>query len=140
MLFDPNNPVVQLCLEGMTSRDVSAKHVLIEKAWNMASNNEEKCLAAHYMGRIKVDLSERMQWDNQALDFAKQLASETLAGFYPTLYLMIGKNYEDMGLRLKASEYYQSAYSAAIGLPNDSYGKTIKKNVLIALERLLNQE
>ena len=140
MLFDPDNIVVQLCAEGITSRDLSAKSVLIEKAWKLASNNEEKCLAAHYMGRLKIDLNVRMQWDNEALEFAKQLPAETVAGFLPTLHLMIGKNYEDMGLKLKASEYCQSAYSAAIGLPNDNYGKTTKKKVVSALERLLNKE
>jgi hypothetical protein len=140
MVFDPDNAVVKLCLDGITSRDLSAKNVLIQEAWNLASNSEEKCLAAHYMGRLFVDLNERMKWDNDALEFAKQLPHETIAGFYPILYLMIGKNYEDMGLKLKASEYYQNAYSAAIGLPNDNYGKTTKKKVVTALERLLNKE
>ena len=138
MLFDPENRIVQLCAEGITSRDLSQKTTLIEMAWKEASSDMEKCLSAHYMGRIKADLSDRLDWDNLALEFAMKLPENTIATFLPSLYLNIGKNYHDMGLRLKASEFYQLAYSKALILDNDTYGKKIKSNIIKAMEQLLN--
>jgi rifampin ADP-ribosylating transferase len=140
MLFDPENRIVQLCAEGITSRDVSRRHTLIEKAWKEASNDTEKCLSAHYMGRIMAGASDRLNWDNQALDFALNIPENTIATFLPSLYLNIGKDYDELGLRLKACEYYQIAYTKALILDNDPYGKKIKSSIIKAMETLLNNE
>lgn len=140
MLFDPENRIVQLCAEGITSRDLSHRFTLIERAWKEATNDMEKCLSAHYMGRIKADLSDRLNWDNLALEYAMNLPENTIATFLPSLYLNIGKNYYDMGLRLKACEYYQLAFSKALILDNGPYGKKIKSSIIKAMETLLNND
>ncbi len=139
MLFDPENRIVQLCAEGITSRDLSHKVALIERAWKEATSDMEKCVSAHYMGRIRVELSDRLNWDNLALEYAMKLPENTIATFLPSLYLNIGKNYHDMGLRLKASEYYQIAFGKALILDNGPYGKKIKSSILKAMETLLNK-
>ncbi len=140
MLFDPENSIVQLCAEGITSRDLSHRQTLIEKAWKEATNDTEKCLSAHYMGRILADVNERLKWDILALDFALKIPENTIATFLPSLYLNIGKNYDEMGLRIKASEYYQQAFSKSMILKNDPYGKKIKSNIIRSMEALLNKE
>ena len=50
MHFDPDNPVVKLCSEGMMAEteENDAAKVLFEKAWAIAANDFEKFIYCYY--------------------------------------------------------------------------------------------
>ena len=67
MEFSPNNPIVRLCLQGMAMEDKGNPGEagrLFLQAWNEASNDFEKFLAAYYLAR---------QQENVCLFFCKCL-------------------------------------------------------------------
>ena len=54
MEFNPNNPIVKLCLQGIALEeqgDPKEAGQLFLQAWNKATNDFEKFLAAHYIAR-----------------------------------------------------------------------------------------
>ena len=48
MHFDPHNHVVKLCAQAMEAEGAENAVRLFEQAWNAATNDFEKCIAAHY--------------------------------------------------------------------------------------------
>lgn len=137
VIFDPGNPIVALCAEGIGKNDLSERLLYIEKAWNSASSDIEKCVSAHFMGHVIADLSEKLKWQHLALEYA--LKSDNLHGkqSLSTLYLHIGKIYLDMGLKMRATEYLQLAYSEALHIENTKYNAKIKQGILAAMQKLL---
>lgn len=89
------------------------------------------------MGHVIQDLSEKLKWQHLALDYA--LNPDNIDGkkYLATLYLHIGKSYLDMGLKLRASEYLQLAYSEALTIENTKYNNKIKQGILSAMQKLL---
>ena len=53
-MMDPNNPVVQLCAQGMRAesegRNTDAR-ALFQQAWETATDDYGACVAAHYIAR-----------------------------------------------------------------------------------------
>ncbi|MGH8100343.1 MAG: NAD(+)--rifampin ADP-ribosyltransferase, partial [Chthoniobacterales bacterium] len=75
MEFNPNGAVVKLCLSGMAREEAGQPEEagkLFLQAWNEASNDFEKFLAAHFVARSKRDISERLKWIEAALRFASR--------------------------------------------------------------------
>jgi len=60
MEFSPNNSIVKLCLQGMdmeTNGNPEDAGRLILQAWNEATNDFEKYLAAYFLARQQADVS-----------------------------------------------------------------------------------
>lgn len=57
-------------------------------------------------------------------------------GFYPSLYLNIGKRYEELNEIDHAKKNYQLALSFSNFLPGDGYGKMIKSGIANGIERV----
>jgi hypothetical protein len=54
MKFDPNNKIMQLCIEGMNFEgkgETESAYQLFLQAWNEAANDFEKFTSAHYVAR-----------------------------------------------------------------------------------------
>lgn len=139
MQFDPNNPVVKLCARGMDLEGEGKPeeaYQLFQKAWNESSGNFEKFIAAHYIARHQKSTADKLTWDKTALDLALKINDDTMKANYPSLYLNIGKCYEDLNDFEKARENYQSALSFSDCLPNDGYGKMIKSGIENGIERV----
>src|SRR5689334_10667013 len=100
MKFDPSNNIVQLCLQGM---DFEAKNNPEEaiktflQAWNEATNDFEKYLAAYYVTRHQKNASDKLQWAETTLQLALKVNSLAVNGAYPSLYINVAKCYEDIG-------------------------------------------
>ena len=115
--MDASNPVIQLCLEGSRAEfehRPEAAHRLYRQAWNIASDDYEACIAAHYLARFQPTLDETLHWNREALKRADLVADERVRGFYPSLYLNLGHSYEMLGNQAHAQKFY--ALAAELGV------------------------
>ncbi|GAB3491222.1 hypothetical protein GCM10027341_03930 [Spirosoma knui] len=139
MQFDPNNPIVQLCVKGIELEGENPQQAksLFLQAWNQASTEVEKFMAAHYLARHQNSVTEKLKWDQKALQLALQIQDATITASYPSLYLNVGKGYEELGDIEQAKSNYQQAFSYIHHLSDDGYGKMIKQGIESALKRLI---
>ena len=115
MEFNPNNNVVKLCLQGMGMEEKDKPEEagkLFHQAWNEATNDFEKFIAAHYVARHQKTVSDKLKWTETALQFALKINNDTVASASPSLYLNIAKCYEDLGDLDKAKKNYELANSS----------------------------
>ena len=139
MQFDPGNAINQLCargmqLEGEGKPEEAAK--LFSQAWDEASNEIEKLTAAHYVARHQKNISDKLKWDLITLKFANQIHSLEMHSLYPSLYLNIAKDYEDMGELDLASQHYQQGLKYTTHFAEDGYAKMITSGILKGIERI----
>jgi tetratricopeptide (TPR) repeat protein len=139
MEFNQDNKVIQLCAKGMElegqGKLTEASHYF-DEAWNCAGTDLEKFIAAHYVARHQKSISNKLNWDNTALIHALNTEDESIKEALPSLYLNIGKCYEDLNDLDNAKSNYQSALSFATSLPNDGYGNMIKAGINKGLDRI----
>jgi len=137
MYFDPENPVVKLCSEGMMAEaeENDAAKVLFEKAWTIASDDFEKFIAAHYIARHQHDKAENLKWNKLSLAHAIAADDEAIKSCYPSLYLNVGKSYEDIGDHSAAKQNYLTAKSYISYLPDDGYGRMITAGIDAGISR-----
>jgi tetratricopeptide (TPR) repeat protein len=139
MIFDPNNKIVKLCAEGMSAEGLGEMEKagnLFLRAWEESESDFEKFTAAHFVARHQADVSAKLKWDEIALDMASRINDESIKSSYPSLYLNIGKCYEDLNDFDRARENYRIADSFLDFLSDDGYGKMIKSGVVSGLERV----
>ncbi len=138
MQFDPENPIVQLCARGMELEGDNPQEALklFQQAWNEASTDWEKFTSAHYIARHQESVTDKLKWDQVALDIALKLEDDSVQSVLPSLFLNVGKCYEDLGNAAKAREKYEQGLSFTGFLPDDGYGKLIHGGLLNGIERL----
>jgi hypothetical protein len=117
MDIDTDNPIIKLCIAG-TQAEFEGKmddaRALFNQAWEAASDHYEACIAAHYVARFQTDPAEGLRWNLGALRHARLVGDDRVKGFYPSLYLSIGRAYEVLGDWVVARSYYDLA--AALGV------------------------
>src|ERR687884_47831 len=100
MEFNPNNDVIKLCVQGMDmegkGKPEEASRLFLQ-AWNEATNDFEKYLAAYYVARQQNNVSDKLKWLETTLQFALKVNDESVKGAFPNLYLSIGNCYEELG-------------------------------------------
>lgn len=139
MEFDQNNHVIKLCAQGM---DLEGKGKpeeagkLFLQAWNEATNDFEKFTSAHYVARHQTSISDKLHWDKKALNHALQIDDQTVKSTLPSLYLNIGKGYEDLNDLRNAESNYEMALSFTNFLPDNPYGNMIKAGIINGLDRV----
>jgi rifampin ADP-ribosylating transferase len=114
MEFNPNNIVINLCVQGMDMEEKGKPEEaskLFLQAWKEATNDFEKFIAAHYMARHQKSASDKLNWLETALQFALKINNESVNGALPSLYLNIAKCYEDSGDLDKAKKNYELSIS-----------------------------
>jgi tetratricopeptide (TPR) repeat protein len=139
MQFDPDNPIVRLCAEGMElelRQQFAEAARLFAKAWESATNDLEKFIAAHYVARHQESVRDKLKWDETALAFALQIRDSGMQANYPSLYLNIAKCYEDLHDISNARNNYQLALSYCRYLPDNGYGQIILTGIRNGIERL----
>lgn len=139
MKIDPNNNVVKLCAQGMSlegeGKPEEASKLFI-KAWNEGANDFEKFIAAHYVARHKKSVADKLKWDETALQLALKIDDNAVKEAFPSLYLNIGKCYEDLNDFDNAKTNYQLALSFTTVLRDDGYGNMIKGGITKGIERV----
>ncbi len=84
---------------------------LFFQAWNEATNNFEKFLAAHFVARHQKNVPDKLKWHEMALHFALKINDVTVKSAFPSLYLKIAKCHEDLGDPDKAKKNFDLADS-----------------------------
>jgi rifampin ADP-ribosylating transferase len=114
MEFSPSNNIVKLCLQGMGMEEASKPEEaskLFLQAWNEATIDFEKFLAAHYVARHQKNVIDELKWLETALQFALKINDDSVKSAFPSLYFKIGKCYEDLKDPDKAKKNYELATS-----------------------------
>lgn len=100
MEFNPGNPVVKLCLQGMMLEDSGKPEeagTLFLQAWNEAANDFEKFTASYYVARTQSDLHSSIQWLETAIQLARQLNNDTVRAAFSLLYTRLAESYKEAG-------------------------------------------
>lgn len=129
MLYDPTNPVVQLCARGIESEhagDLAKAGELYRQAWEEAASPLDACTSAHYLARVQAHPEESLRWNLLALEQAMLVKGEDTGLIYPSLHLNVAHSYEQTGDQRMALEHYMFAERACASLPEDGYGKMIR--------------
>jgi len=114
MEFNPNNNVIKLCIEGMSMEEKSQPGEasrLFLLAWNEATNDFEKFIAAYYVARHQENTSDKLKWLETGLQFALKIHDVTVTSAFPSLYSNIAKCYEDLNDHDNAKKNYELAIS-----------------------------
>jgi tetratricopeptide (TPR) repeat protein len=122
MEFNPNNNVVKLCVQGMDTehkgKTEEASRLFLQ-AWDAATNDFEKYLAAFYVARHQKNVSDKLRWLETALQFALKINNDAVKGAFPSLYSNIAECYEDLGDVDNAKMNYELA-SMFTNKPSDN--------------------
>ncbi|MES2111132.1 MAG: hypothetical protein V4577_20425 [Bacteroidota bacterium] len=138
MQFDPNNKVVKLCADGMQAEaegKIEEAHALFQQAWDIAENDFEAFTAAHYLARNQKNPEDVLKWNLESLARANKIADESMNDTYPSLYLNVGKSYEQLNDQKEANKNYQLAADFGSFLPPGKYSDMIKTGIATALSR-----
>jgi hypothetical protein len=112
MAFDPNNNIVKLCLQGM---DMEGKgkpgeaNTLFLQAWNEATTDFEKFIAAHHVARHQENVHDKLKWTETTLQFALKINDDTVKGAFSSLYLTLAKCYEELNDQENAKKNHELA-------------------------------
>ncbi len=137
--MDADNRIVKLCARGIEAEaagDPSKARALFDQAWNAASDDWERCVAAHYVARHQDTPQSTLHWNEACLRYADSVGDERVAGFYPSLYLNIGHSREALGeLDLAAAAYAKAEACLGI-LPPGPYADMVRDGVVRGIGRL----
>ena len=110
--MDLTNPVISLCMKGSRAefegRQEDARN-LYWQAWELAKDDYEACIAAHYVARFQNSPEDIFQWNQESLTRANRVMNEKVNEFFPSLYLNMGKSYELLGNHTEAKRFYDLA-------------------------------
>jgi rifampin ADP-ribosylating transferase len=121
MSFNPNSPVVQLCMRGMEREgkgETEEARRLFLQAWSEAASDYERFIAAHFVARVQANVAGRLQWLEAALQFALKVNDESVAAAFPVLYSKIADCQEDLGDRAGAKASRELAVSSSHAPPD----------------------
>lgn len=99
MEFSPNNPIIRLCIQGMALEEKNqpgeAARIFLQ-AWEEATNDFEKYLAAYYVARHQPHATGKLKWLETSLNLALSIDDESVKSALATLYTHMAKCYEDL--------------------------------------------
>src|ERR1700730_5768206 len=121
MEFNPSNNVIKLCIQGMAmeenGRPDEASRLFLQ-AWNEATNDFEKYIAAYHVARHQDNVADKLKRLETALQFALKVNNEAVISAFPGLYSKIANCYEDLGDARNAKKNFEVANSFT-GDPSD---------------------
>ncbi len=118
--FDPNNIVIKLCVMGMGLEDsgnIEEASKMFHKAWNEATDDYERFIAAYHLARQEKNITDKLKWMETSLQGALNINDDNVKSAYSTLYVNISKCYEELGdsdnakRNYELSELYKGALS-----------------------------
>jgi len=121
MEFDPNNPIIQRCMQGtnMEEKGRSEEAVrLFLQAWNEAANDFEKFTAAHFLARHQKNIHNKLKWFQTALEYGSLVNSDAVKSALPSLYANMAQCYAKLGDGNNEKKYLELAVSSGAHLPD----------------------
>src|SRR5215510_11027964 len=112
MEFNPHNPIIKLCIQaiGMEEQGKTEEaSKLFLQAWNEATNDFEKFIAAYYVARHQKNISDKLKWLETDLQLALKINDPSVNGALPGLYINIAKCYEELNDNDNAKKNYELA-------------------------------
>ena len=82
-------------MEGKGNAEEASR--LFLQAWNEATNDFEKYIAAYYLARHQNNVADKLKWLETSLQFALQVNSAAATSAFPNLYSNVAKCHEDLG-------------------------------------------
>lgn len=141
MAFDPENKIVKLCADGMAAEgrgQMELAMTLFRQAWDESSDDFDRFTSAHYIARHQKTVADKLKWDQTSLQLALKIDDDSVKSYYPSLYLNIGKCYEDLKDAGMAKVNYQKGLAFSALLPDDGYGKMIRSGLENGIARVSN--
>lgn len=86
---------------------------LFLQAWDGATNDFEKFMAAYYLARHQKNIPDKVHWIETALQLARKLNDDTVKAALPLLYSDLAKSYEELGDPDNAKNNYELAALSA---------------------------
>lgn len=140
--MDPDNPVVRLCVQGMAAeaegRDDDAR-ARFRQAWDVATDDYGKCVAAHYLARHQPTPEETLRWNQECLDRADAVGDERVRGFYASLHVNMGSAYRALGETDRAREHYVRAAAHIGDVPSGAYADWTRFGIADGLRTTRNR-
>ncbi|QXV64238.1 NAD(+)--rifampin ADP-ribosyltransferase [Mucilaginibacter sp. 21P] len=121
MDFNPYDPIIQLCIQGMQledTGDLKAAGKVYKQVWNDATNDFEKFLGAWFVARVETGIEDRLKWYGTALQLAAAIDNDAVKAALPLLYTKMAECYESLGNTDEANKHRKLA-SASIIEPSD---------------------
>ncbi len=100
MEFNPNNPIIKLCIQGMAMEDArnhDQAGQFFMQAYDEATTDFEKYLGAFYLARHQNNAADKLNWYKTALQFAMQVNDDSVKGALSSLHTSIANCYEELG-------------------------------------------
>ena len=122
MEFNPSNNVIKLCIQGVAMEEKNEPREagkLFLQAWNEATNDFEKYIAAYFMARNLETVPDKLKWFETALQFALTVNNESTISALPNLYSNIAECHEELGDSRNAKKNFELA-SSFTGKPTDN--------------------
>lgn len=97
--FDPNNIIIRLCMIGMgleENGNEDEARSMFYKAWDEASDDYDKFIAAYYLARQQKNSNDKLKWMQTSLQCALNINDENVKSAYSTLYANIAMCYEEL--------------------------------------------
>ncbi|HXU27018.1 MAG TPA: NAD(+)--rifampin ADP-ribosyltransferase [Bacteroidia bacterium] len=121
MAFDPSNPIVKLCLQAMdmeANKKPQEASKLFMQAWDEATADFEKFIAAYYVSRHQHSTAHKLNWLETTLLFALKINDDSVHSALPALYTNLATCYHNLGNYNCAKKYSELATSPAAA-PSD---------------------
>lgn len=84
---------------------------LFLQAWNEATNDFEKFMAAHYVARHQKSVSDKLKWLQTALQLAIKINDDRVMAAFASLYTNIAICYEELNDFDNAKKHHELAHS-----------------------------
>ena len=137
--MNPENPIVKLCVAGMKAESegqMEEARLLFLQAWDQSKDDYEACISAHYVARHQQTPEETLQWNQLSLEKAKAINDERVQGFYPSLYLNLGKAHEELGDLKQARACYELAAACLTDVSSGRYRDVVQDGIQRGLQRV----
>ncbi len=137
--MDLENAAVKLCTQGLAAETQGNHEKALElymQAWNNRADGFEGSIAAHYIAKHQKSPEDTFHWNNAALAEALTVDDDRVRAFFPSLYLNLGKSYEDLGQMESARQNYTLGLGTPSEQPDDGLGNMIRRGLENGLRRV----
>ena len=97
-----------------------------------------RCVIAHFLADLQVDLQDELMWDERALAAVAGVTDERaqeyhpslqVRGFLPSLYLSLADDHRRLGDAARAHEFLERARGTIDALGDDAYGGLVRSGL-----------